>query len=181
MTNMSSMDYVVTSRFHGVVFAHLLNKPVLAISDHHCVRNLIDNLGLSPYCLSLVDSGSDDLHNAFLSMVDAGAAREASLAIDAVGPDVFEFCELVRTVRQAVGARCLVVGLPPELALAGAGLFGLLVRDVVLTRSEVHELMSGVLVSRGPSTCPTSFASWIQGAAPALGLTWSSELGRHFR
>jgi uncharacterized protein YbjT (DUF2867 family) len=109
------------------------------------------------------------------------AAAEGSVEMDAVGPDVFEFRELVRTVGAAVGSRSLVVGLPPALVLAGAGLFGLLVRDVVLTRSEVQELMAGVLVSRGPSTCPTSFATWLRDAAPALGRTWSSELGRHFR
>jgi polysaccharide pyruvyl transferase WcaK-like protein len=80
LTNMLSLDYVVTSRFHGVVFAHLLNKPVLAISDHQCVRNLMDDLGLSPYCLSIVDSSSDDLHNAFLSMVDVGTAIKGVMA-----------------------------------------------------------------------------------------------------
>ena len=84
MTNMSSLDYVVTSRFHGVVFAHLLNKPVLAVSDHYCVRNLMDNLDLSPYCLSTVDSGSDDLENAFLSMVDAGMTIKEGMASNLV-------------------------------------------------------------------------------------------------
>lgn len=114
-------------------------------------------------------------------LVEAGTSADGSVEMDAVGPDVFEFRELVRTIRRAVGARCAVVGLPPALALAGAGLFGLLVRDVVLTASEVQELMEGVLVSRGPATCPTSFSSWIAGAAPALGRAWASELGRHFR
>jgi NADH dehydrogenase len=114
-------------------------------------------------------------------LVDAGTRTDGSVEIDAVGPDVFEFRDLVRTIRRAVGARCLLVGLPPGLALAGAGLYGLLVRDVVLTRSEVHELMDGVLVSRGPATCPTSLASWLGQEAPTLGRAWASELGRHFR
>jgi NADH dehydrogenase len=114
-------------------------------------------------------------------LVDAAGRTEPSVAMDAVGPDAYEFRELVRTIGRAVGARSLVVGLPPALALAGASLFGLLVRDVVLTRSEVHELMSGVLVSHAPSTCPTPFASWLAEEAPTLGRRWSSELGRHFR
>ena len=38
---MNKMDYVVTCRFHGVVFAHLLNKPVLAISRHPKVMDLM--------------------------------------------------------------------------------------------------------------------------------------------
>jgi NADH dehydrogenase len=114
-------------------------------------------------------------------LVEAGASTDGSTAIDAVGPDVFEFRELVRTIGRAVGARSMVIGLPPTLALAGAGLVGLLVRDVVLTRSEVEELMTGILVSRGSPTCPTPFSSWLRQEAPALGRSWASELGRHFR
>jgi polysaccharide pyruvyl transferase WcaK-like protein len=50
---MSSMDYVVTCRFHGVVFAHLLNKPVLAISPHPKVTDHMRALGLSQYCVDI--------------------------------------------------------------------------------------------------------------------------------
>jgi uncharacterized protein YbjT (DUF2867 family) len=114
-------------------------------------------------------------------LVEAGTAGNGSVEMDAVGPDVFEFREMVRTIKQAVGAHCMLVGLPPALALAGAGVFGMLLRDVVLTRNEVQELMAGVLVSRGPATCPTSFTSWLRQEAPTLGRAWASELGRHFR
>jgi polysaccharide pyruvyl transferase WcaK-like protein len=50
---MSRMDYVVTSRFHGVVFAHLLNKPVVAISHHPKVAALMDEMGLAEYCVDI--------------------------------------------------------------------------------------------------------------------------------
>ncbi len=114
-------------------------------------------------------------------LVEVGTAADSCLELDAVGPDVFEFRELVRTIQRALGTRCLLVGLPPALALAGARLVGLLVGDVVLTDSEVHELMAGVLVSRGPATCPTSFSTWLRDEAPTLGRRWASELERHFR
>ena len=48
------MDYVVTCRFHGVVFAHILNKPVLAISHHPKVANLMNAPpGLAKYCVNI--------------------------------------------------------------------------------------------------------------------------------
>lgn len=53
LEKMSAMDYVVTCRFHGVVFAHLLNKPVLAISPHPKVTDLMSALGLSKYCVDI--------------------------------------------------------------------------------------------------------------------------------
>ena len=114
-------------------------------------------------------------------LVEASTAADGSAAMDAVGPEVFEFRELVRTIGRAVGSRSVVVGMPPALALAGASLFGLIVRDVVLTRDEVQELMAGALVSRGSPTCPTSFSSWLRREAPTLGRSWASELGRHYR
>jgi len=69
LMNMSSMDYIVTSRFHGVVFAHLLNKPVFAISNHSSVRSLLYDLGLSEYWVNIDKFDSNVLHEPFLSMV----------------------------------------------------------------------------------------------------------------
>jgi uncharacterized protein YbjT (DUF2867 family) len=114
-------------------------------------------------------------------LVEAGTAAAGSVEMDAVGPDVLEFRELVRTIGRELGTRCLVVPVPPGVALAGARLLGVLVRDVILTRDEVEGLMDGVLVSREPATCPTSFAGWLRQEAPTLGRTWASELARHYR
>jgi len=40
------MDYVVTCRFHGVIFVHLLNKPILAVARHPKVAELMAGLEL---------------------------------------------------------------------------------------------------------------------------------------
>jgi polysaccharide pyruvyl transferase WcaK-like protein len=53
LCRMALMDYVVTCRFHGVVFAHILNKPVLAISPHPKVADHMSALGLSKYCVDI--------------------------------------------------------------------------------------------------------------------------------
>jgi polysaccharide pyruvyl transferase WcaK-like protein len=58
LATMSGMDYVVTCRFHGVVFAHLLNKPVLAIAHHPKVMDLMTDLELSSYCVDIRMAGS---------------------------------------------------------------------------------------------------------------------------
>jgi len=46
---MSMMDYVVTCRFHGMIFAHLLNKPILAVARHPKVTELMAGLELFGY------------------------------------------------------------------------------------------------------------------------------------
>jgi polysaccharide pyruvyl transferase WcaK-like protein len=69
LRTMSSMDYVVTCRFHGVVFAHLLNKPVIALSHHPKVTTLMADLGLSRYCLDIRTVTSDILTAAFRDLL----------------------------------------------------------------------------------------------------------------
>jgi hypothetical protein len=66
---MSGMDYVVTCRFHGVVFAHLLEKPVLAIAPHPKVAELMADLELSNYCVDARDFDASALADKFASMV----------------------------------------------------------------------------------------------------------------
>jgi polysaccharide pyruvyl transferase WcaK-like protein len=66
---MSSMDYVITSRYHGVVFAHLMNIPVLAISHHPKVATLMSDVGLSEYCVDIRNPDVVALTNTFTKMV----------------------------------------------------------------------------------------------------------------
>jgi polysaccharide pyruvyl transferase WcaK-like protein len=75
------MDYVVTSRFHGVVFAHLLNKPVLAIAPHPKVAELMSDLELSNYCVDVRDFDSKLLAEKFSSMVANAAEIRTRMAI----------------------------------------------------------------------------------------------------
>jgi len=69
LSAMRPMDYVVTSRFHGVVFAHLLNKPVLALSPHPKVSSLMNDLGLTKYCVDIRTCDANTMQETFLSLV----------------------------------------------------------------------------------------------------------------
>jgi polysaccharide pyruvyl transferase WcaK-like protein len=77
---MSSLDYLVTCRFHGIVLAHLLNIPVLAISHHPKMDSLMDELGLAEYCVSIRTVDSDLLRRTFLSMVRNRGGIKSRLA-----------------------------------------------------------------------------------------------------
>jgi polysaccharide pyruvyl transferase WcaK-like protein len=67
---MAGTDYVVTCRFHGVIFAHLLNKPVLAIAHHPKVTKLMAGLELSNYCVDIRNFDENLLADRFASMVN---------------------------------------------------------------------------------------------------------------
>jgi polysaccharide pyruvyl transferase WcaK-like protein len=69
LMNMSSMDYVIACRFHTVVFAHLLNIPVFAIAHHPKVSVLMNNLGMSEYCVDITKLDSNVLTEKFSALV----------------------------------------------------------------------------------------------------------------
>ena len=111
----------------------------------------------------------------------AAAARSDPLVIDAVGPEVFTFDELVRLIARAVGSRARIVRVRPWLALVTARLIGWAVRDVLLTRDELVGLMANLLVSTQSPTGSTRFTDWLAAHADQLGRAYASELARHFR
>jgi NADH dehydrogenase len=120
----------------------------------------------------------DDVADMCIRLADEGG----DLTVDAAGPETLTFNELVATVRGAVRSRALAVHLPVPLVLATTRLMGLVVRDIVLTRDEITELMESLLVAGDhATTCPTRFSAWIMAHGRDIGRRWNSELARNFR
>ena len=111
----------------------------------------------------------------------ASGAGHDNLVIDAVGPETFDFVDLVRLIAAKVKSRALLLPVPPTTALVMARLMSLVMRDVVLTKDEIKGLMDGLLVSQGPATCPTSISVWLEENHRQLGASYASELRRHYR
>ncbi len=109
------------------------------------------------------------------------AAAEGSVALDAVGPDIFTFKEMVQLICRTAGVRARLVHLPPSLVYAAGRLMSAALRDIVLTRDEIDGLMAGLLVSSHPPTAATRLADWLHDHRGALGRSYASELARHYR
>ena len=112
--------------------------------------------------------------------VDAGR-REDDLVIDAVGPEIFTFEELVRVVAMAVGRQVHMLHLPPGVVVGLAKGLGLMVRDVMLTSDELRGLMAGLVATEGPATGTIKLSEWLQEHAAEVGRAYASELARHYR
>jgi uncharacterized protein YbjT (DUF2867 family) len=112
--------------------------------------------------------------------VNAGQL-ESNLAIDAVGPEVFSFDDLVRLIAVAVHSKTRLVHVRPGVALSMLRLVEPFVGDVVLTREEINGLMANLLVSKEPPTGQTRFSEWLAQNQSILGVKYASELKRHYR
>ena len=109
------------------------------------------------------------------------AAQNDNQVIDAVGPEVFTFRELVQSIGGAVGSRARVIAMNRSFVSVLARVFGWFLGDVLLTRQEVDGLMAGLLLSNSAPTCPTQFTDWLKTHGAGLGTEYASEIARHYR
>ncbi len=111
------------------------------------------------------------------------SAGDENVEIDAVGPEVFSYAELVRLIMSKTGASCRLVHASPALTMLGAKLMGSLVRDIVISRDEIEGLTGDLLVSKSGEPPPgeTRLSDWLDENAARLGSRYASELDRHYR
>ena len=63
LSQLAETDIVVATRFHNVLLALLLDKPVIAISFHHKCASLMSEMGLAEYCHDINHMNADRLIN----------------------------------------------------------------------------------------------------------------------
>lgn len=111
----------------------------------------------------------------------SAAHQDQNAIIDAVGPEIYTFNELVRLIAGKVRSRARIIHLRPGFALFLSRLIGRVVNDMVLTRDEVEGLMANLLVSDGHSTGKKRLSDWLDQNGNSVGRKYASELNRHFR
>jgi NADH dehydrogenase len=113
----------------------------------------------------------------------AAAEDEDNTENDAVGPEIYSYQYLLRTVRGRTGAKCLILPAPRWLAYAAGRMLGALTGDIVITRDEIKGLSRELLVSRAgtPPLGHTKLSEWLDRHGQELGRSYASETERHYR
>jgi len=107
--------------------------------------------------------------------VDA-ANEQLDLSIDAVGPEIFTFNELVALLARTVASKAWFVHVSPSVELILARVFSRLTADVTLTRDEIRGLMGDLLVSKSAPTATTRLSEWLARNADVIGTRYRSEV-----
>jgi NADH dehydrogenase len=110
-----------------------------------------------------------------------GVYSQDDYIVDAVGPDIFTFKEMVQLIGEKIGATRPLMPFPPRLALLAAQFISLLVKDTVLTPEEVDGLMAGLLVSKDPPLGRIRLADWLEANKDKVGKKYASEIRRHYQ
>ncbi|HLF75683.1 MAG TPA: NAD(P)H-binding protein [Anaerolineales bacterium] len=166
----------------GMSYA-ILRPTVLFGDEDILINNIAFLLRRFPF-FALPGDGSYRLQPVYVADLAALAVEavdcEENYVIDAVGPDVFTFREMVDLIGVKIGAKRLLIPIPPRLALLAAQLMSVFVRDVILTPEEVDGLMAGLLVSKEPPRGRTHLGDWLEANRDKVGARYASELRKHY-
>lgn len=109
------------------------------------------------------------------------ANQKENIIIDAVGPEIYNFNELIQLIKDKLHSRTKIIHLKPGLAQFLSNIVGFIVKDVVLTQDEVEGLMANLLVSKNPPTGQMRLSDWLDKNSDSIGIKYASELNRHYR
>jgi polysaccharide pyruvyl transferase WcaK-like protein len=80
MSTLKGFDVVVASRFHGVLLAHVVQKPVLALSYHQKITVLMEEMGHGAYNLDIASFDVEELKQRFQDLLANRARLEREIA-----------------------------------------------------------------------------------------------------
>lgn len=109
------------------------------------------------------------------------AHRKEKVILDAVGPEIYPYKEFIKLIAGKVYSKARIIHLYPRLAFILSKFIDCIVKDIVLTRDEVEGLMQNLLISKDAPTGRMRLSEWLDKNATTLGITYASELGRHYR
>ncbi|MDR2695392.1 MAG: NAD(P)H-binding protein [Deltaproteobacteria bacterium] len=111
-------------------------------------------------------------------MIDRGRAADNEV-INALGPEDFTYGELVAMIRDSLGLKRPIIGVPPVLAYWLGRAVGALVGDVFVTREEIQGLMADTLHVAGDAPAgKTRLSDWVRLHKETIGRNYHGEMPR---
>jgi uncharacterized protein YbjT (DUF2867 family) len=164
---------------------HTIIRPTVIFGDEDILINNIAWLLRRFPIFPIFGSGQYSLQPIYVEdmadlVVQAGQGRE-SLLLDAVGPDIFRFEDLVRLLAKILERRVIIAHVSPRMGLTLARMIEPFIGDVLITRDEIAGLMAGLLVSQQPPMGTTRLEDWLHKHKGSVGKVYASELNRHYR
>lgn len=80
LREMSEFDFVVTSKYHGIIFSHVLRKPVISLSYHKKMDVAMQAVGQGHFNADIERFDVDWLVRAFRALVDGSTSIKSGAA-----------------------------------------------------------------------------------------------------
>ena len=99
--------------------------------------------------------------------------------IEAIGPETFEYKELVRTIGEIIGKKRKIWQVSHGFGYFAGKIISMLKSDVTITREEIEGLSSGLLYTEGASAAgKIKLTDWAKENKDTLGKIYANELRR---
>jgi len=162
--------------------SHAILRPTVIFGDEDIlINNIAWTLRRLPV-FGVFGDGKYRLQPIFVDDLAALAVEQArsreNRIIDAIGPETFTYRELVQTIGAIIGARRLIVGVPPWFGYAVGSFISRMQGDVFITREEIEGLMRDLLYTQSPPAGTTKLTTWVDAHANVLGVKYANELAR---
>ena len=115
------------------------------------------------------------------SIATWAAEQSDNVTVDAAGPDIIYYSEMVESIAIAVGKHPRFIYLTPKNTLRAVRILNRVVNDIILNEPELEGLMHELLVSQERPRGTQRLDNWLLTHADTLGTKYASELGRHWR
>lgn len=119
--------------------------------------------------------------NDLAEMAIHAAKQKQNVIVDAAGPEIFTFNDLVTLIKDRIQSKAKIIHVPSRMALLFSKMIGMVVRDIVLTKEEADGLMGDLLYSQDPPRGKTRLSTWLDKNSDFIGVRYASELDRHYR
>jgi NADH dehydrogenase len=105
--------------------------------------------------------------------------KSSNAVIDATGPDIFTYKELIKAMSAIMLEKeRKVFPLPDEIGLWISKIVGLIKGDKLITRQEIKGLKADLLYSDGPPAGKTKLTDWLKQNKDTIGKNYANELKR---
>jgi uncharacterized protein YbjT (DUF2867 family) len=158
-------------------------RPTLIFGDEELLLNNIAWLLRKLPIFVIPVNGEYRLQPIYIKDLANLALRESkergNRIIDAAGPEVLSFSDLIQKLIELTKSRTLRLHLPPRIAILLAKLLSVFLKDVLLTMDELQGLMQEKLYVGDDRIDGLKFSEWARQHAHKLGLSYTNELNRH--
>ncbi|MCY3412228.1 MAG: NAD(P)H-binding protein [Candidatus Heimdallarchaeota archaeon] len=163
-------------------------RPAQTFGDGDILFNNIAYLMRKLPVFSLIGSGKfgiqpiavDDLVDICIDQIN----NEGNVVIDAIGPKVYQFKELIQLINKYTNSRTLIIPMPGPLnwfSPIGIKFLELFLKDVLLTKHEMKAISENLLVSSQEPNGTLLFEQWLENSGKYLGKEYYNQLNRHFK
>ena len=107
--------------------------------------------------------------------IGAGMKNE-DITMDVAGPETYTYKEFVRAIARGMGVSRLIIPVPPAIGWLAGRLFGIFLKDDVITMAEIRGLMQGLMASEEEPRGKLLFSEWVSENGDSLGLKYHNDL-----